>query len=72
MEENMRKLLGCVAAALLTCGFMAAPAPAGCGKHGTEVSFVATPSEAAGQAKKEQKLVFVLHLSGHFEDPGFT
>jgi hypothetical protein len=45
---------------------------AGCGKHGTEVAFVDTPSEAAAQAKKDQKLVFVLHLSGHFEDPKFT
>ncbi len=51
------------------------PAPAkkddgGC--HGTAVEFVDTPKEAAEQAKKEQKLVFVLHVSGHFEDPRFT
>ena len=26
----------------------------------------------AEQAKKEQKLVFVLHVSGNFEDPRFT
>jgi len=43
-----------------------------CGSHGTSVDFVSTPSEAARQAKKEQKLVFVLHVSGHFEDPKFT
>jgi hypothetical protein len=43
-----------------------------CGNHGTSVEFVATPSEAAQRAKKEQKLVFVLHVSGHFEDPRFT
>jgi len=43
-----------------------------CGKHGTSLEFVATPSEAATQAKKEGKLVFVLHVSGHFEDPRFT
>jgi hypothetical protein len=36
------------------------------------VEFVRTPSEAARLAKKEQKLVFVLHVSGHFEDPTFT
>ena len=24
------------------------------------------------QAKKEEKLVFVLHVSGNFEDPRFT
>ena len=43
-----------------------------CGNHGTSVDFVSTPSEAAQQAKKEQKLVFVLHVSGHFEDPKLT
>lgn len=42
------------------------------GCHGTAIQFVATPSEAAHQAKKEQKLVFVLHVSGHFEDPSLT
>jgi len=39
---------------------------------GTKVEFVSTPSEAARLAKKEQKLVFVLHVSGKFEDPRFT
>ena len=43
-----------------------------CGKFGTQVNFVETPSEAARQALKEQKLVFVLHVSGHFEDPRLT
>ncbi len=46
------------------------PAKEGC--HGTSVQFVASPSEAAKQAEKEEKLVFVLHVSGHFEDPGVT
>jgi hypothetical protein len=45
---------------------------ASCGSHGTQVSFVDTPKEAAAQAKKEEKLVFVLHVSGNFEDPRFT
>jgi hypothetical protein len=40
--------------------------------HGTSVDFVDTPSEAAQLAKKEGKLVFVLHISGYFEDPRFT
>jgi hypothetical protein len=44
----------------------------GCGSHGTSVDFVDTPVEAAKQAKKEGKLVLVLHVSGHFEDPRFT
>ena len=45
---------------------------ASCGAFGTAVQFVATPSDAARQARQEQKLVFVLHVSGHFEDPRFT
>jgi hypothetical protein len=43
-----------------------------CGNHGTSVEFVGTPSEAARQAKKQEKLVFVLHVSGHFEDSSLT
>jgi hypothetical protein len=40
--------------------------------HGTSIEFVDTPSEAARLAKKEHKLVFVLHVSGLFEDPKLT
>lgn len=47
-------------------------AEAACGNHGTSVEFLDSPSEAAARAKKEQKLVFVLHVSGNFEDPRFT
>ncbi|QJW96587.1 hypothetical protein [Frigoriglobus tundricola] len=43
-----------------TCGF------------GTKLDFVDSPKGAAAIAKKEQKLVLVLHVSGHFEDPGLT
>ena len=43
-----------------------------CASHGTAVDFLDTPSEAAKQAKKDGKLVFVLHVSGNFEDPRFT
>jgi len=43
-----------------------------CGDYGTSVHFVKTPSEAAKQALKEEKLVFVLHISGLFENPDFT
>jgi hypothetical protein len=42
------------------------------GCHGTSIDFVGTPSEAAREAKKQEKLVFVLHVSGNFEDPRFT
>ena len=41
-------------------------------RFGTHVQFVSTPTEAAREAKKDEKLVFVLHVSGHFEDPRFT
>jgi len=43
-----------------------------CGSFGTSVTFVKTPSQAAQQALQEQKLVFVLHVSGNFETPDFT
>jgi len=53
-----------------------APPPVGaaesCGDYGTSVHFVSTPSVAARQALKEEKLVFILHVSGLFEDPDFT
>jgi hypothetical protein len=42
------------------------------GCHGTSIDFVGTPSQAAKTAKKQEKLVFVLHVSGNFEDPRFT
>jgi len=42
------------------------------GDFGTAVKFVKTPSDAAKQALKEEKLVLVLHVSGEFEDPDFT
>lgn len=49
------------------------PVKAGaCGNCGTTVEFVRSPSEAARLAKEEKKLVLVLHVSGHFEDPAFT
>jgi hypothetical protein len=43
-----------------------------CGSYGTQIEFTDSPSEAAKKAKKEGKLVFILHVSGHFEDPRFT
>lgn len=43
-----------------------------CGSFGTRVEFFHSPSLAAREAKKEHKLVFVLHVSGNFEDPRFT
>jgi hypothetical protein len=39
---------------------------------GTSVQFVNNPLEAAHIAEREGKLLFVLHVSGNFEDPQFT
>ena len=64
-----RSLFGVAAVALLS-----APAAAGeatCG-YGTKIDFLDNPKEAATLAKKQEKLVMVLHVSGHFEDPGLT
>ncbi|GIW80701.1 MAG: hypothetical protein KatS3mg105_2508 [Gemmatales bacterium] len=70
----MRRLwLPALAGLALLCGpaFVAAEEEStGC--HGTAVQFVDSPSEAARLAKKQQKLVMVLHISGHFEDPNLT
>jgi hypothetical protein len=40
--------------------------------HGTDLEFAATPTDAYKQAAKEHKLVFLLHISGNFEESGFT
>jgi hypothetical protein len=45
---------------------------AACGEYGTSVHFEDTPADAAKQAQKDEKLVMVLHVSGHFENPGLT
>lgn len=45
-----------------------------CGEdtYGTTIEWAGSVSEAAALAKAQEKLVFVLHVSGHFEDPAFT
>ena len=73
----MRRLLLCTAAGLCLAAWTGPPAHAAekegvCATFGTHVEFVSTPSKAAELAKKQQKLVFVLHVSGKFEDPRFT
>jgi hypothetical protein len=42
------------------------------GSYGTSLVFAESPIEAAKQAAKENKLMFVLHISGNFEDDKFT
>jgi hypothetical protein len=59
----------CLASLAVPC--RAADGPT-CNAHGTAIDFLDTPSAAAKLAKKEGKLVFVLHVSGNFEDPRFT
>jgi hypothetical protein len=41
-------------------------------KLASAVSFVSNPSQAVRQAQQEGKLLFLLHVSGNFEDVGFT
>jgi hypothetical protein len=75
----MRRLLLWGAAGLCLAA-LAGPARAGladkeetsCGSFGTSVEFAESPAEAAKQARKQEKLVFILHVSGNFEDPKFT
>ena len=70
----MRTLL-CLAA--LALGASTARADESCGKcgketFGTSIAWEGDPNEAARKAKDQEKLVFVLHVSGNFEDPEFT
>jgi hypothetical protein len=43
-----------------------------CGDFGTSVHFERSPKAAAAKAAKEEKLVFVMHISGLFEEPDYT
>lgn len=67
-----RLLFAFTATALVAAAGMAAEKKEKSGCFGTTIDFVDTPKEAAAQAKKEEKLVFILHVSGNFEDPRFT
>lgn len=78
----MKHCSACVPAAILWASLLtAADSPLGIGSksrggntacHGTTIEFVDTPVAAAKLAAKQKKLVFILHVSGHFEDPTFT
>jgi hypothetical protein len=43
-----------------------------CQRFDTAVNFVDSPVEAFKQATKDNKLTFVIHVSGNFEDSKFT
>jgi len=69
----IRLAFAAVAAAVLAAPAVAGPLPKKAEScFGTTIDFVDSPKEAAALAKKEEKLVFVLHVSGNFEDPRFT
>jgi hypothetical protein len=42
------------------------------GSYGTSLEFAESPTEAAKLASKQSKLMFVVHISGNFEDDKFT
>ena len=63
--------------AALALGASTARADENCGKCGkqnyeTTIGWEDSPSAAAQKAREKEKLVFVLHVSGNFEDPKFT
>jgi hypothetical protein len=69
----MNRWLGAACLTALACGpAVAADKSEGVCSFGTTINFVDTPREAAQLAKKDGRLVFVLHVSGNFEDPRFT
>jgi len=71
----MRRYLAALAIAAIGLSPAAAktpPAKEPCGDYGTTIYLEDTPTKAAKKAKEEEKLVMVLHVSGHFEDPKLT
>ena len=76
MRLRERGFVLAVAAALGLGGAAAGKTPTAkeptCGEYGTAVQFEDTPADAAREARKAEKLVLVLHVSGHFENPQFT
>jgi hypothetical protein len=67
----MNRALFALAAAAFAAPAAQADDGTTCG-YGTTIHFVDTPREAAALARKQEKLVLVLHVSGHFEDPSLT
>jgi hypothetical protein len=43
-----------------------------CKTYDTKLRFHPTLADAADEARQSRKMLFVLHISGDFEDPGFT
>ncbi len=61
----------CLTVAALQSGHISAD-EAKQGEYGTKLVFAKSPAEAAKEAIQEEKLVFVLHVSGFFEEPDYT
>lgn len=40
--------------------------------YGTTIQWAASPADASQRAEDEEKLVFMMHVSGNFKIPGFT
>jgi hypothetical protein len=49
-----------------------APAAPTCQTFGTSLQFAVSPAAAEKQAAQDDKLMFLLHVSGDFEDDAFT
>jgi hypothetical protein len=43
-----------------------------CKTFETKIRFHPTMADAADEARRSKKMLFVLHISGDFDDPGFT
>jgi hypothetical protein len=43
-----------------------------CETYGTSVKFAPSQAQAAREALKDKKLLYVMHISGNFEDAKFT
>jgi hypothetical protein len=43
-----------------------------CKRFETRIRFHPTMADAADEARRSKKMLFVLHISGDFDDPGFT
>ncbi len=65
-------LLPLLAVAVLALDTLQATGQEVCGEFGTSVVFASSPAQAAKQALEEEKLVFVLHVSGLFEESDYT
>ena len=43
-----------------------------CKTFETKIRFHPTMADTADEARRSKKMLFVLHISGDFDDPGFT